>query len=112
MQRIDPARRFAAVAGEVARIAGARTALFCQRRSMGIGFARAFMTPRHVEASGLEPLVFWRQLEAGCAHATADALIATQHWAVLHFRRGSATFDDASLDDAATDIGCTAPVAA
>lgn len=79
-----------------------------QRRPMGMGFARAFLTPRHFEATGLEPSAFWKELEARCAGAMADQLVATQDWAVLHFRRGGDRYDSASLASiTSTEIGCT-----
>ncbi len=108
VQRIDLAQRWSASGGEATpRIVPAGVSLFRQRRPMGMGFARAFLTARHIEATGLEPAEFWRKLEARCAGARADRFVATQHWAVLHFRRGGERYDSASLASiASTDIDC------
>jgi ubiquinone/menaquinone biosynthesis C-methylase UbiE len=64
--------------------------MFRQRRPMPIGFARAFMTARHVEQYveryGEDPAMFWPHLEA--RYAAAKDVAGDMHWAVLHFQRG------------------------
>jgi hypothetical protein len=69
------------------RIAPAEVSLFRQSRPMGMGFARAFLTARHIEATGMAVDAFWRDVEARRARATPDQLTGTFDWAVLHFRR-------------------------
>ena len=78
---------------------------------MAAGFARAFLTPRHIEATGQKSAAFWAELEARCASASAGPLIGTQDWAVLEFRRGGDRMDPQSLESVEpTEIGCDAPV--
>jgi len=72
-----------------ARIVPAGVSLFRQRRPFGIGFARAFLTPRHIAVTGRSAAEFWRDVEARCAAATPEQLIGTGWWAVLQFRRGA-----------------------
>jgi ubiquinone/menaquinone biosynthesis C-methylase UbiE len=71
------------------RIALENVALFRQRRPMGRGFARAFLTSRHIEATGQTPDSFWRDLTARCAGASPSGIGGTFDWALLHFRRGA-----------------------
>jgi SAM-dependent methyltransferase len=58
-----------------------------QDRPIDPGFARAFLSDRHVAAFGMEPAQFWPWLDARCA--AASDLTGTQEWAMLHFRRGA-----------------------
>jgi 2-polyprenyl-3-methyl-5-hydroxy-6-metoxy-1,4-benzoquinol methylase len=89
VQRIDISQHFdAAGAAPRPRIAPAGVSLFRQRRPMGLGFARAFLTEDHIAATGKGPAAFWREVEARCAAAAPGQIIGTYHWAVLHFRRG------------------------
>lgn len=85
--RIDPSQ---ARGGPRPRIACAGVTLFRQTRPFDAGFARGFLTPRHVAASGMAEAALWAEVEARCAGAAAKRLLGTQHWAVLHFRRGAA----------------------
>lgn len=78
---------FEALGAPGQRIAPVRTTLARERRPIGLGFARAFLTPRHIAVTGQEPTAFWRDLEARCAAARPRDLLAHQDWAVLHFRR-------------------------
>ena len=71
------------------RIALDSISLFRQERPMGMGFARAFLTSRHIEVSGRKPGEFWLDLEARCTAATPAQLAGTFNWALLHFRRGT-----------------------
>lgn len=77
----------------VERIAGHGVELFRQSRPIGEGFARAFLSDRHIEALGQDRDSFWRALKARCDAASPEELIGTQEWAVLHFRRGAEGFD-------------------
>jgi len=88
VQRHDPAQP--RVVGDAQRIAPAGLALFRQWRPFGAGYARGFLTPRHIEKTGRAPDTFWDELDACCAAAPEEALLGTHHWAVLHFRRGAA----------------------
>ncbi|MBB6125033.1 class I SAM-dependent methyltransferase [Sphingobium subterraneum] len=78
---------------DVDRIAGARIELFRQQRPIGEGFARAFLSERHIAVLGEEKDRFWRDLKARCDAATPDQLIGVQEWGLLHFKRGAARFD-------------------
>jgi SAM-dependent methyltransferase len=51
--RVDLAQPSSSIAA--ARIAPAGVSLFRQRRPFGIGFARAFLTQRHIEVTGTRP---------------------------------------------------------
>ena len=61
-----------------------------------MGFARAFMTERHIAATGLSPDAFWVDLARRLDGVDAPRLSGVIDWAVLHFRR--------------TDIAETLPV--
>jgi SAM-dependent methyltransferase len=94
VQRIDLAQQANAGTGQ---IVPAGVSLFRQRRPLGVGFARGFLTPQHIAATGLTPAAFWQDLEARCAHATPEQMIGTYDWAVLHFRRGGTRAEVGSL---------------
>ncbi len=67
-------------------VAGAQ--LFAQQRPFDAGYARGFLTPRHIERTGLREDAFWRDLQARCQGQPAERFLGTHHWAVLHFKRG------------------------
>ena len=91
VQRIDLAQQWDAPGvGSTPRIVPAGASLFRQRRPFGMGYARAFLTPQHIESIGQTPAAFWKDLETRCAAATPEQIVGTQDWAVLHFRRGGA----------------------
>jgi ubiquinone/menaquinone biosynthesis C-methylase UbiE len=99
VQRIDLAQQWAAPGvGATPRIVPAGVSLFRQRRPFGVGFARAFLTNRHIELAGLTPEAFWQDIEARCATATPETLAGTQNWAVLHFRRGGTPMESRPLE--------------
>lgn len=111
VQRIDLAQQWGAP-GSVApsRIVPAGVTVFRQRRPYGIGYARGFLTPRHIEGTGLAPDDFWKDLEARCRRAAPEQMIGTHHWAVLHFRRGGAPVRwENAASEAPTDIGYAGP---
>lgn len=93
VQRVDLAAQ-----GGGARIAPAGVTLFTQRRAFDLGYARAFLTPQHIEAAGLTPVAFWREIESRCATAKPEALMGSQHWAVLQFQRGGVRMEAAAFD--------------
>ncbi len=107
VHRIDLAQQWDATGGGASpRIVPAGVSFFRQRRPMGLGFARAFLTPQHIEVTGQAPSVFWKDVEARCAAATPEQLIGTYEWAVLHFRRGGARAELLPLESCAvTEIG-------
>ena len=108
VQRFDPNHPRSAAAGS--RIAAAEVTLYLQRRPFGPGYARGFFTPQHIAVSGMQPKAFWSDLEARCAAQPPDACTGTQHWAVLHFRRGASGVDAAQLPAAPViDIGFDGP---
>jgi 2-polyprenyl-3-methyl-5-hydroxy-6-metoxy-1,4-benzoquinol methylase len=110
VQRIDLAQQGNAAAGAAAQIVPAGVSLYRQRRPMGVGFARAFLTPQHIAATGQTPPAFWKDLESRCANATAKQTIGTYDWAVIHFRRGGPRADFASLESCEVmDIAYEAP---
>lgn len=67
-------------------VAGAQ--LFTQTRPFDLGYAKGFLTPRHIERTGLSETAFWRDLQARCKGQPAERFLGTHHWAVLHFKRG------------------------
>jgi 2-polyprenyl-3-methyl-5-hydroxy-6-metoxy-1,4-benzoquinol methylase len=110
VQRIDLAHQGNAGGRLVGHIVPASVSLFRQRRPMGVGFARAFLTPRHIAATQQAPEAFWKDLEARCANAKPDQMVGTYDWAVLHFRRGGPRFEPNSLESCKiTEIGYAAP---
>jgi ubiquinone/menaquinone biosynthesis C-methylase UbiE len=79
--------------------------LFQQPRPLGMGFARAFMTERHIEATGQSPEAFWSDLTQRLDGVDPADLMGTLDWAVLQFRRGAADTGTALPDiAAATEI--------
>jgi 2-polyprenyl-3-methyl-5-hydroxy-6-metoxy-1,4-benzoquinol methylase len=109
VQRIDLAQPEGAD-GSASRIVLADAALFTQRRPFGMGFARALLSPVHLEAAGHAPQEFWADMEARCASAAPDRLMGTQDWAVLHFRRGGRPSESLLDTMAPVEIGWTDPV--
>jgi 2-polyprenyl-3-methyl-5-hydroxy-6-metoxy-1,4-benzoquinol methylase len=110
VDRIDLARQSAA-AGDAShpRIAPADVSLFRQRRPMGLGYARAFLTPKHIEVTGQAPAAFWKDVEARCA-AAPELVTGTVDWAVLHFRRGGAPDELPPLESSkVVEIGYDGP---
>lgn len=67
-------------------VAGAQ--LFVQQRPFDVGYARGFLTPRHIERTGMDEATFWHDLEARCAGLPPQRFLGTHRWAVLHFKRG------------------------
>ncbi|MDB5579658.1 MAG: hypothetical protein JWR80_4834 [Bradyrhizobium sp.] len=88
VQRIDPAQQRPTGADDGARIVPASASLFREHRQFGLGYARAFLTAKHIEAAGLSAAAFWAELEKRCAAVTPEQTLGVQNWAVLHFRRG------------------------
>lgn len=74
-------------------VAGAGIELFNQRRPIDEGFARAFLSERHIASMGATPDEFWPDLQARCAGKSPKDLAGSLDWAVLHFRRGAKGFD-------------------
>ena len=62
--------------------------LFHQPRPIDGGFARAFMTERHIEATGLSSQEFWQDVASHLKGATDQDLLGSIDWAVIHFSRG------------------------
>jgi ubiquinone/menaquinone biosynthesis C-methylase UbiE len=110
VHRHDPAQRRDTSRGS--RIVPAGAWLFRQQRSFDIGYARAFLTPQHIESAGHDPAAVWKELEARCAGASAQDIRGAFDWAVLQFRRGGAPaplqFDAREV----AQISWDAPVAA
>lgn len=75
------------------RIVGSQIQLFRQERPIGEGFARAFLSERHVAVLGEDKDRLWWDLQARCDAATPDQLVGVQEWGLLHFKRGAARFD-------------------
>lgn len=91
VQRVDLRQPWpAAETGKAQRIAPADVSLFCQQRPFGPGYARGFLTPRHIELTGQSPESLWHDLDGRCAAVPAAQLMGTHRWAVLHFQRGAA----------------------
>ncbi len=107
VERIDPAQKWGSNA---ARIVPVAATLFTQQRPIGLGFARAFLTPAHIAPTGQSPTQFWETLETRCANANAESLMARQDWAILHFKRGGDAATVITVDPASvTHIGWDGP---
>ena len=107
VERIDPAQKWDSDAAQIVPVAAT---LFTQQRPIGVGFARAFLTPTHIAPTGQSPTQFWQTLEARCANANAQSLMARQDWAILHFQRGGASRESILIDPAsAIAIGWSGP---
>lgn len=100
VDRIDPARPRAAADPAARRIGFAGARFFDQQRPFDGGYARGFLTPKHIAITGQDERSFWADLDARCRAAdTAASMIGTHHWAVLHFQRGASAQADVT--------GCT-----
>ncbi len=109
VQRIDPTQgRDPAKA----RIGTAGVALFRQPRPFGPGYARGFLTPRHIAPTGMSEDAFWADLDARCAGKLPAEMMGTQHWAVLHFRRGASVEWPTLAEGPVAEIGYEEPAAA
>jgi 2-polyprenyl-3-methyl-5-hydroxy-6-metoxy-1,4-benzoquinol methylase len=107
VHRVDPAQHWDGQAGTARppRVVPAGITYFRQQRPYDIGYARAFLTPAHVAATGQPPEAFWRDLEARCAAASPAQLLGHQDWAVLHYRRGGAPVEAADAPVPPIPIG-------
>ena len=109
VHRIDPAQHWSADDGP-ALIVPARASLYRQRRPLGPGFLRGFLTERHIGASGMTPEAFWAEVDTRCAGASAHALEGRFDWAVLQFTRGGPRTELGALADLPiTEIGFDGP---
>jgi 2-polyprenyl-3-methyl-5-hydroxy-6-metoxy-1,4-benzoquinol methylase len=89
VHRVDHAQRLnGADHLSPSRIVPATVSVFRQKRPMGLGFSRAFLTPSHISVTGQPEDIFWKDLENRCADATPQQLEGRYDWAVLQFRRG------------------------
>jgi 2-polyprenyl-3-methyl-5-hydroxy-6-metoxy-1,4-benzoquinol methylase len=87
VHRVDPAQQRADDGGAMPRVVPKSVTLYRQRRPMGLGFARGFLTAHHIEATGQSEQAFWQDVEARCAGRPDAQMFGTYHWALLHFRR-------------------------
>jgi ubiquinone/menaquinone biosynthesis C-methylase UbiE len=107
VERVDPTQADAMLPG----LASTGVTLYRQQRELGLGFLRGLLTPRHLADAGLDPTDFWRDAQARCRGARADALIGTHDWALLHFARGAGRARRVAVKSLPVrTIGCTAPV--
>ena len=106
VERIDRAQKWGAQPAQIVAVAAT---LFTQKRPIGVGFAHAFLTPTHITPTGQTPAHFWRELEERCETASADDLMATQDWAILHFKRGAPRTEIAIDPTSVTSIGWNGP---
>jgi 2-polyprenyl-3-methyl-5-hydroxy-6-metoxy-1,4-benzoquinol methylase len=89
VHRVDLAQRNSeSEHASASRIVPTAVTLFKQKRPMGLGFARAFLTPAHIAVTGQSEDLFWKDLEKRTTGATAEQLEGRYDWAVLQFRRG------------------------
>jgi SAM-dependent methyltransferase len=110
VERIDPTHSWAGVAdGPPERIVPAGLSLFRQTRPLGAGYVRAFMSPRHVEMTGMTPEAFWGRVESQIAAASSQSRLGLQDWAVQHFRRGGARWTPPTGVLPVTEIGWSGP---
>lgn len=99
VHRVDLSHLHGSAAGSSPqRIVPKSATLFRQARPMDAGFARAFLTPQHIAASGQPAAQFWSELERRCAGATPQQLMGWYDWSLLHFRR------DGTLDPNAQSV--------
>jgi 2-polyprenyl-3-methyl-5-hydroxy-6-metoxy-1,4-benzoquinol methylase len=98
VQRIDPTQPRLGVGATSQTIVAASVSLFTQTRPFDEGYARGFLTPQHIAATGQSPAKFWADLQARCAAAQPEELLGQHHWGVLHFQRGAVAGTAASLD--------------
>lgn len=91
VDRVDLARPDLAQQGagesEQPRICPETITMFRQVRPMGLGFARGFLTDRHIAATGMKPEAFWKDVEARCVGASPEEISGRFDWALLHFKR-------------------------
>ena len=104
VERVDPTQREHALPP----LASAGAALYRQQRVLGLGFLRGLLTPRHLEAAGLDTDAFWADAQARCAAATPAQLMGRHDWALLHFRRGARGAPTRLSACPVLDIGCAA----
>jgi hypothetical protein len=52
-----------------------------------MGFLRGLLTPRHLQAAGLDAAAFWADAQARCDAASPGRLQGRHDWALLHFVR-------------------------
>lgn len=111
VQRIDPAQRWQASDGAAAaRIVPVGLSLFRQRRPLGMGYLRAFLTPQHIAQTGQSPAAFWHDAQSRCATATAQQLEGIHDWALLHLQRGGQPLQPTpAASCTVTDIGYDGP---
>lgn len=83
--------------------------LFRQTRPLGLGYARASLSPRDVAATGMDPRAFWADLDLRCVMATRRQLLGVHDWAVLHFRRGGEPWAEGPDPTPAIEIDWTGP---
>lgn len=79
-------------AGQAGAIEPAGIELFRQPRVIDEGFARAFLSDRHIAGLGVPRDQFWREIAQRCADADPARLVGEQHWALLHFARDGGDF--------------------
>ncbi|OYU73365.1 MAG: hypothetical protein CFE45_37515, partial [Burkholderiales bacterium PBB5] len=61
------------------------------------GYARGFLTPRHIAVTGQDEASFWADLDARCGAVDQPRhFLGTHRWAVLHFQRGARASADAA----------------
>ena len=112
VERIDPTRSWAGGAqGPPEPIVPAALSLFRQTRPMGVGYARAFMSPRHIKMTGQTPEAFWGTVEDRCATSKPQALQGFQDWALLQFRRGGPVWTPPADALPVSAIGWSGPMA-
>ena len=105
VERIDPTRSWLGTAGPPEPIVPAGLSLFRQRRPLGAGYVKAFMSPRHIEMAGSTPKAFWNAVDVALANAAPAACEGEQHWAVLQFRRGGPRWEATKGRPPIVDIG-------
>jgi len=109
VERIDPTQAGMQGAAAAERIVPAGLSLHRQARPFGAGYARAFMSPRHIELTGQAPKAFWADVEARCAGATPAGRMGEMDWAVLRFRRGGPRWQVPSGPVPVGEIGWSGP---
>jgi 2-polyprenyl-3-methyl-5-hydroxy-6-metoxy-1,4-benzoquinol methylase len=105
VDRVDPLHASSTAGSARGRVGFAGVRFFDQQRPFDEGYARGFLTSRHIAVTGQDEGPFWADLDARCkASPDPSALLGMHRWAVLHFQRGASAPADVS-GCAVQDIG-------
>lgn len=92
VDRIDPLE--GSRSQQQTAIVPVETRLYRQSRPFGPGFARGFLSPRHIESSGVAAKEFWADIDRRCEGKGSAEIAGEFNWGLLHFRRCDSPPDD------------------